>query len=107
MIKIESRRESYRDIVEVTLDEDGVEGLTHALTSLPDNRAVRHVEVESDGGPTLRILYESKAAREEREKKEAEDRAKFNAERAEREEREERERKAGPGFVLPSQPPTS
>ena len=102
MIKVESRRESYRDIVEVTLDEDGVEGLTHVLNGLPDNRAVRHVEVESDGGPTLRILYESKAAREEREKKEAEDRAKYNVERAER----EREQ-AGPGFVIPAQPPTS
>ena len=81
MIEIEIKRESYQDVVTVTLDENGVEGLCHAAAILPGNPSIRSLDVETGDGGTLRLRYESVATREEREKKEAEDRVRYDAER--------------------------
>ena len=72
MVGVELERESYCDVVVLTVDDHGVEGLAAALKSLPDNPAVRSLEIETgEDGRRLRVRYESAADRVRREEKEA------------------------------------
>lgn len=84
MIKVEVRREDYRNVVVVTVDEGGVEGLRHAVAVLPTNPAVQSVEMDTGDSSPLHLQYEPRAEREQREKQEAEDRARYAVEREER-----------------------
>lgn len=73
MIEVQTKREDYREVLEIVADEEGCEGLRDLFDTLPEHPIVRAMAVEvAEGSRELRIRFESRKVRQERERKEAE-----------------------------------
>jgi hypothetical protein len=95
MIDVQRQRIEYRDVLILTVDEEGVRDLRTALAALQRSVAVRAAEIKvSEGSERLTLIFEAKKDREQREAEEAAKEAARKAERDRAARKAERDRRA-------------